>query len=359
MVTINYVWMGKGPLGPLERFNIYSWRCLGYNVAIYTFHFTRGQAFTFSSLGLSLGERVQSTGPEHDDLAVVHDAGLFLYDMPTLLREDEYEDDGSGNDPRRLCREMRRLLATLYDVAQHGSTGVDAVDLDPDYRRDQIFNVVDLTKSYLGATRRGLTMDFKVGPSPHLAEYEPCFDTKFISFKRGNLVVGNAPENQCLGTNQAANTIRCNYATHFNKWVAGWSASPSVVIPAAATGILQTPRGKHYDKITLTHAKFFTSFQYRRDCLNVTVQAPDGTDIMQRYRFRGIADESGQGPFRVFKKATDQTNQSSGEKTTPFDVKHIAAEVMSREVDFWPNWDSLDQYYKEKLDEAYLALPRA
>jgi hypothetical protein len=113
MGTINYVWMGTGPLGPLERFNIYSWRCLGYNVAIYTLHFARDQAFTFSSLGLSLGERVQRTGPGHDDLTVLHDDGLFLYDMPTLLREDEYEDDGSGQDPRRLCRHMRELLGRL------------------------------------------------------------------------------------------------------------------------------------------------------------------------------------------------------------------------------------------------------
>lgn len=359
MGTINYVWMGKGPLGPLERFNIYSWRCLGYNVAIYTFHFTRNEAFTFSSLGLSLGERVRRTGDGYDHLTVLHDAGLFLYDMPTLLQEDEYEDDGSGNDPRRLCRDMRRLLGTLYDVAQHPFNGVDAMGLDPDPRRDQIFNLVDLTKSYLGATRRGLTMDFKVGPSPHLAAYEPSFDTKFISFKRGNLVVGNAPENQCLGTHQAANTIRCKYATHFNKWVTGWSENPRVSIPAAAKDILEKPRGKHYDKITLTHAKFFTSFQSKKDCLNVTEQAPDGTAIGGGYRFRGIADEEGKGPFRVFKKATDQTNQSSGEKTTPFDVKHIAAEVLSREVEFWPTWDTLDSYYKEKLDEAYSALPMA
>jgi hypothetical protein len=231
-----------------------------------------------------------------------------------------------------------------------------AEGLDPDSKRDQIFNIVDLTKSYLGATRRGLTMDFKVGPSPQLAEYEPYFDTKFISFKRGNLVVGNAPENQCLGTNQEANTIRCNYATHFNKWVTGWS-DDRIEIPGAASGILETPRGKHYDKVTMAHAKFFASFQYRRDCLNVTVQAPAGGAIGEGYKFRGIADERAQGPFRVFKKASDQTNQNSGEKTLPFDVKHIAAEVMSREVDFWPNWERVDQHLKDKLDEAYLALP--
>lgn len=359
MGTINYVWMGKGPLSPLERFNIYSWRCLGYSVAIYTFHFTPGEAFTFSSLGLSLGERVQRTGPGYHDLTVLHDDGLALHDMPTLLREDEYEDDGTGADPRRLCRDMRRLLSTLYGVALDPLRGVNAVGLDPETRRDQIFNIVDLTKSYLGATRRGLTMDFKVGPSPHLAAYEPYFDTKFISYRRGNLTAPGTPENQCLGTNQALNTIRCKYATHFNKWVTGWSENPRVVIPAASVGILETPRGKHYDKITITHAKFFSSFQSKRDCLNVTLEAPDGSAIGERYTFKGIADEKGVGPFRVFKKASDQTNQDSGEKTTPRDVKLIAAEVMRAEAERWPTWGALDRYYKDKLAEAYEALPMA
>ncbi|MFT3765222.1 MAG: hypothetical protein QM820_06855 [Minicystis sp.] len=354
MPTINYVWMGKGPLGPLEKFNIFSWRARGYDVAIYTFHFTRGRVFNHSNLGLNLGERERVIAHDRVSLPIKNPAerGITIHDVPTILGEDRFVT--TDGDPRTKCPDMRNLMISLFATALDAENGVEANGLDPDARRDQIFNLVNLTKSYLGGTRRGLTMDFKIGPSPHLAAYEASFDTKFISFKRGSLIVGNAPENQCMGTNQGANTIRNKYATHFNDWIKDsvrtvGSAFKSVqeVQIGAGQGMLAKPRGKHYDGITTTHMKFFTQIRTKNDCLNVTEQAPDGRYIGSDYTFRGIGEgttqEKAKGPFRVFKKAGDQTNQQNpSEKTSPSDVKRCAFYVLYNCEENFPNWDKLE-----------------
>src|SRR6185437_15650373 len=53
-VIINNVWMGTRALGPMEKFNIYSWRALGHSVVLYTYHFTADTAHTLDSLGLNV-----------------------------------------------------------------------------------------------------------------------------------------------------------------------------------------------------------------------------------------------------------------------------------------------------------------
>src|SRR5690606_29570772 len=69
-LIINYVWLGCGALGQLEKFNIYCWRAKGHAVAIYTHHFTSGTSHTVNTLGLEAG-----------------DADVYV--MPTVLGEDD------------------------------------------------------------------------------------------------------------------------------------------------------------------------------------------------------------------------------------------------------------------------------
>jgi hypothetical protein len=263
--------------------------------------------------------------------------GVNVYDMHTLLAADALV--ATDGDPRPLCPHMRDVLSTWYAyVWAHGLDG------DPDLKRDQIFNMVDLTKSYVAATRRGLVMDFKIGPSPHLADYAAEFAEKFISFRRGSLMGPGLPENQCLGTMQDANTIRCLYAGYFNGKVQN------------DVGNLKTkPKNKFYDFFTSTHANFFAFIKYRKHTLNVTLQAPNGAAIGSRYKFHEFEGAQNQGPFRVFKKAGDQTNQSSGEKTTPAEVRALAQYVWLVEIPkyYVPGGGR----YRDGAEDALHALP--
>ncbi|MCP3103732.1 hypothetical protein LZ198_33100 [Myxococcus sp. K15C18031901] len=316
MTTINYIWLGERSLGALELFNIYTWKLVGCDVAIYAFHWTNGRAHDARSLGLA---------PD-DDVAV--------HDMHALVADDDSVQD--ENDPRRYCPEMREVLSSWYNRVW--SAGLDG---DEDKRRDQIFNMVDLTKSYIGATRLGIVLDFKVGPSPHFKAYEDAFSKKFISYTRGSLMVGGsggAPENQCIGTMQAENTIRCDYAKLF-------SAKFKLGVEDFKKGFNQ----KKYDLFTTYHARSFT--QLKKAALNVTLSGPDGTPISAMYSVDEIDDEKSRGPFRVFKRAGDQTNQSGGVKTTPSEVKALARQVLDHEtVDY-------EGAYLGKLSQAWAAMP--
>ena len=48
-ITINYVWLGSNPLGPLEKFNIASWRAFGHEVNLYTTPFFGDPKRTYDS----------------------------------------------------------------------------------------------------------------------------------------------------------------------------------------------------------------------------------------------------------------------------------------------------------------------
>jgi len=322
MTTINYIWMGTGRLGPLELFNIYSWKLVGCDVGIYTLHWTTGRSHDAESLGLA------------------QDAGVAVHDLHAIL-----EADGSvvtEGDPRRLCSGMRDVLSTWYNHAR--TAGLDG---DAETKRDQIFNMVDLTKSYIGATRRGIVLDLKVGPSPHLRDYAEAFKTKFISYTRGTLMVGGSgglPENQCIGTMQESNTLRCSYASHFNGKV-----------QLALAAFKSKPKDKHYDQFTIFHARFFGLTLYKKDTLNVTLKAPDGTAVSSKHTVKEIDREVSHGPFRVFKRSGDQTNQSSGVKTTPAEVKALARYVWFSEI---PNYGGPGRgHYRDKVEDALFALP--
>jgi hypothetical protein len=316
MITINYVWLGNGPLGALERFNIFTWKLAGCRVVLYTFHWTPEVAHDHSSLGLLPSD------------------GVDVYDLHALLSADGAVD--TPGDPRPLSRNMREVLLTWYrHVWAYG------LAVAPDSMRDQIFNLVDLTKSYLAATRRGIVLDLKVGPSPHLRDYASAFANKFISFERGTLMERGLPENQCIGTTEAASTLRCLYAAHYDGKV-----------ELDASTLVAQPTTKFCDFFAVTHANFF-AFKHRRHTLNVTTQAPDGSAMDGRYEVYEFDGAENHGPFRVFKKTSDQTSQSCGERTTPAQIEALARYVWTVEV---PNYSARSGRSRERAEEALLAL---
>ena len=93
-LIINYVWLGSNPLGPLEKFNLYSWRALGHLVNIYTHPFERDPPRTEATLEIDAG-----------DATVIH--------LGTLLGVDNLAPPGSAKatlgDARSIL--MRWLAA--------------------------------------------------------------------------------------------------------------------------------------------------------------------------------------------------------------------------------------------------------
>src|SRR5262245_3486995 len=130
-LTINYVWFGDKALGALDRFNIYSWRALGHDVTVYACKWNT-TAHTASSLGLT-------------DVDVVD-----LYTYVTVK-------DKNANVPK-----TRELLTAWLEKAKAKP---------PTEANTHVYNVGDLTKAYLCSTQLGVTIDLKVGPSPHVAAY--------------------------------------------------------------------------------------------------------------------------------------------------------------------------------------------
>ncbi len=165
-LIINYVWLGSNPLGPLEKFNLYSWRALGHLVNIYTHPFERDPPRTEATLEIDAA-----------DATVIH--------LGTLLGVDNLAPPGSA---KATLGDARSILMRWLGRYRHRQT----------QQRAHIY-MVDLTKSYLGGTQRGIVLDMKVGPSVHLQDYAESFSHKLISYTRGRNTAGSLPENQSIG----------------------------------------------------------------------------------------------------------------------------------------------------------------
>jgi hypothetical protein len=279
-VKVNHVWFGDDLLGALDTFNVYSWRALGHEVTIYA-HRWNGTPHNEGSLGLS-------------------GSGVKVEDLSTVLAED---------DDKRI--------ATLPNTRALLKGWIEATEKKKPSDTDPIYNMVDLTKSYIGGTRRGIVLDLKVGPSPHLAAYEEAFGRKFVSYTRGGNTVG--PENQCIGTMEEADTIRGKYAATFeDKVTANLDGE---------RGLRTTPAERHFGLITVFHGHGFNAAMPNID---VATQAPGGGAIGDQYVVEEIR-RPGHGPFRVFKAAEDQTNKSSG-KTKPEEVVALCQQVWDNEL---------------------------
>ena len=149
-LIINNVWIGDGKLGPLDRFNLYSWRALGHTVNIFAHRFD-GKVPTAGDLGLESGDAV-------------------IINLTTMFGQD---DSAASETPAGSFGSARAILKTWLSHTRSE---------DEDTKKVHLFNMIDLTKSYIGGTRRGIVLDMKVGPSVHLEDYAKVFHEKMISY---------------------------------------------------------------------------------------------------------------------------------------------------------------------------------
>ncbi len=303
-LVINYVWLGNGKLGALEKFNIYSWRALGHAVNIYASRFDQKQA-TSGSLG-------------------IEDGDANVIDLREQLVEDKEEAEKVKDGPKAKLIDARGVLESWIDAAARAGLGEKRGD-DEQNKKDEdktrIYNMVDITKSYIGATQRGIVLDMKVGPSEHLPAFAESFSHRFISYSRGGKT-GAEVENQSMGTMQAGEDIRKAYAESFNANVK--------LNMEGERGMKNKAHEPWFNLITGFHGRAFGKEKTRG--LNVATRTPTGE------MHRGIYPVNepvapGQGPFRVFKAAGEQSNQGGGTGlTTQAVVYSLAEEVFRRQL---------------------------
>lgn len=282
-MKINHVWYGDNALGPLELFNIYSWLALGHEVTIYA-HKWDGSAHSAGSLKV--------------------DGAVKIKDLTTILAGDEKDEKGKG---KGAAMPNTRALLQAWIAETKGKKPANT---------DLIFNLVDVTKSYLGGTRQGIVLDLKAGPSLHLAAYKDAIDKKFVSYTRG----GNTalPENQCMGSMEAAGALRGQYAAFFEGEVT-----------KSLKGFKDEPNKQWFGLITVFHGKSWNAAGAKID---VAAQKPDGGKMGDSDFVVEEIGESGHGPFRVFKHKADQTNKSGSIKTKPDDVAALAQKAYDKEL---------------------------
>lgn len=305
-LTINQVYLGDRELGPLDKFNIYSWKALGHEVNIHTHPFTEGQPQSEQSLGLEPGD-------------------VNLFPLNETLRADALVTD--VNSPQVKMTETRGLL----------NNWLGAIPKDSKPTREHIFNMVDLSKSYLGGTQQGLTMDMKVGPSPHLQAYADSFNDNLVSYTRGGNTA-ELPENQAIGTMQESDVLRSKYAENFNSKIKTFvsEGTPSHDDP-------------WFNKMTGYHGR---SYSQSKQWIDVATKTPNKEAIGDNYPVYEPGGV-GHGPFRVYKHPSDQTNKGMP-LTNPADVYALSLDTLTQELD---NIEA-DEYYYDKAYQAAEMLPR-
>lgn len=298
-LMINHVWFGPNAMGPLEQFNIYSWRALGATVTIYAHQWNSTNTHSESTLGVK-------------DVEVVN--------LRTLL-------DADDTDKTAIMPNARALLKAWIAAAGTAAPGGDGV-----------YNMVDLTKSYIAGTQRGIVLDLKVGPSAHVAAYESAFSTKFISYTRGGNTAGEMPENQCIGTMETLpGAVRGKYAASFE-----------TNLTRSLAGLQAEPTKKWFDLITGFHSR---AAKMAAKYLDVATKAPSGAAVGTEYVVKEIGDDN-HGPFRIFKRASDQSNKG-GLKTKPKEVKELCQWVWDNEL---KDGGGADKFLK-RVEKAKNALP--
>ena len=303
-LSINYVWLGSNPLGALEKFNIYSWRTLGHKVNIYTHPFGGGTDHTEATLGLAMGD-------------------ARIISLSNILVADDKEVD--ADNPKVHLGDARSILKHwLEKIPKEEKPSIE-----------HIFNMVDLTKSYLGGTQRGIVLDMKVGPSIHLQDYAESFGSNLISYTRGGNTSGELPENQCIGTMQETEDLRKCYALRFNT---------KVKVLAE-----ESPNDPWFNQITGYHGR---SYKQIKTWLDVATKIPSGKAATTNEFSVSEPGIPGHGPFRVFKRASDQTNKNAG-KTKPMEVKNLANDVLAKELSGCGG----DQAFFDKAQVAAKLLP--
>jgi hypothetical protein len=216
-----------------------------------------------------------------------------IFDLPTLV--------GEGDSMPKT----REVLAAWYAASKgRGLIGAEA-------KRAFAFNMVDLSKSFLAATRKGVVMDLKIGPSPHIKKYvdSGIFSDAFIGCKRVSTV-----ENQLMGSMSDDDTKRTAYGVGFehflfeknlvskvkNETTEKWF-SHATLAHGRAMGSAMTPKG--------LKGAWFDIGKYGKDKHSSQLNLPST-------EFVGIANEAESGAVRIFKREMDQTNKGGGTPTT-------------------------------------------
>jgi hypothetical protein len=313
---INYVWFG-GDLGPLDKFNIYSWKALGHDVTVYA--------------------------SKWDTTA--HNAGsLKLKDVDVEDLYTHITKDKNAHLPK-----TRELLLAWLEAAKKDPPKKVGTDIPP-----HVFNVGDLSKTYIAASQAGIVLDLKVGPSPHVAAYLDCLDAKFVSYTRG-AQTAERPENQCAGTVKA-NALRDAYAKGFEL-----AATAKQKDSDPYEGYKSAPTGSHFDKITGWHGKGSAAAKFVDTALkgpDGQLPKPDAKSKLSPYVVREIAGENGHGPFRVFKRAKDQTNKPSSVPTTKKDQWELADWVLKNELKK-ATVEEKNKKFLTEVENAFAALPKS
>jgi hypothetical protein len=302
-LMINYVWFGNGTLGWMEKFNVYSWRALGHNVTIYACRWD---------------DNAPDVGVKEKNVTTVN--------LRTIL--GTLDQPGPDDQNKAAILPKTRELLKAWLAAAGGAVP----------EQDSRYNLIDVAKSYIGGTRQGIVMDLKVGPSPHISAYVDVFSTRFISYSRGapgSNTADGSPENQCMGTMQAGETLRGKYAKVFESSIAkNFEVVEEAGNKTKRTGMKPQFDHKWFDTITGYHIRACT---LGTNFLDVSRRTPTDQVIKdikgkteQRYEVEEIGGKSN-GPFRVFKRADDQSNKG-GKKTTPEEQKDLARKVWNTEL---------------------------
>ncbi|NVB43165.1 hypothetical protein G6O69_35405 [Pseudenhygromyxa sp. WMMC2535] len=285
-LTINFVWIGPRGLGWLEKFMVYSWRNWECTVNLFT-------------------HRTGSDSPHDSESLGLPDDFCNIYDLPELLADDE----------QAVGADTRAVLTTWYEKDLPGWN---------EGGKERVYNMVDLSKSYIGMSRVGIVIDIKVAPSPHIEKYvdSKVFANNFITYKRAKVV-----ENQCMGSMMPLeqDNDRERYGKGFESALFTKSAAHGTLNPLtmkdtidkawfpvatdahkkacgsktkfATTGDLHGLRGKWFD---------IGPYGKNRHKLELLIADAD---------FKGI-DGDDYGPFRIFKREWDQTNKQHNPSPT-------------------------------------------
>ena len=277
-LSINFVWIGTGKLGWLECFIIYSWKMWGCEVNLFTSYNEAGKTFNAEALGLPEG------------LVNVHD-------LPTVIAE--------GDSMPNTRAVLKAWFAETKKRNLGGLIGDDA-------RRTFTFNIVDLCKSFLAATRKGIVMDMKIGPSPHIEKYvdSDLFNSTFVGCKRVSTI-----ENQLMGSMSDDDTKRNTYGLAFEHYFFTGSVTPE--------SMKGQKTEKWFSKATTAHGQAMGNARTEKG-LKGTWYDVGKYDKVKQFsgvlfddaKFVGIAGEKEAGAIRVFKRESDQTNKSGNTPTT-------------------------------------------
>lgn len=319
-LIINFVWIGPGNFGWLEKFMIYSWWAVGAKVNLYTHKFGNKD---HSNASLDLPEEV----------CTVHVLSKILL--------------GDFRDP--FGRKSRHLLVRW------------SARRPPEWKnggREAIFNMVDLTKSYIGMSKRGIVFDMKVGPSPFIREYfsSGAFHNKFVSYSRANVV-----ENQCMGTMMAGSNgdqVRKKYGEGFEEALFIKGPQHGGKDPSR---MRSTPTWEWFPVITAAHSKALGKKRKQSFSGSKAGLRGDWSDIgpagkavfsrqgRQAMKFEGIDRKDYHGPIRIFKNEWDQSNKQNN--PNPTTKRQRMAEVDRAMKFLMPVAEKLGR--EKKLEEVY------